>query len=76
MTGKAAEAIGEMLSELAVNAVLAVEENGKVDIDNVKVEKKVGPGIMASEMIKGIVIRQVQGQREACPSRSARRKSC
>ncbi|RPJ50621.1 MAG: thermosome subunit, partial [Methanobacteriota archaeon] len=56
MTGKAAEAVGEKLSDLAVNAVLAVEENGKVDIDNVKVEKKVGPGIMASEMIKGIAI--------------------
>ncbi len=56
MTGKAAEGIGEKLSELAVDAVLAVEENGKVDTDNIKVEKKVGPGFMASEMIKGIAI--------------------
>ncbi|HEY3273580.1 MAG TPA: thermosome subunit alpha [Methanocella sp.] len=56
MTGKSSEGIGDMLSTLAVDAVLAVEENGKVDIDNIKVEKKVGPGVMASELIKGIVM--------------------
>ena len=56
MTGKVGEGIGKMLAALAVDAVLAVEENGKVDTDNVKVEKKVGPGIRASELIKGIVL--------------------
>jgi thermosome len=56
MTGKVSEGIGDMLSALAVDAVLAVEENGKVDIDNIKIEKKVGPGVMASELIKGIVM--------------------
>jgi archaeal chaperonin len=56
MTGKSLEGIGEMLSKLAVNAVLAVEEDGKVDIDNIKIEKKVGPGVMASELIEGIVM--------------------
>ncbi len=56
MTGKVAEGIGEMLSKVAVDAVLAVEENGKVDVDNIKVEKKVGPGTSASELIKGIVL--------------------
>lgn len=54
MTGKVAEGTSEMLSSVAVDAVLAIEENGKVDIDNVKIEKKVGPGAMASELIKGI----------------------
>ncbi len=56
MTGKVSEGIGAMLSKLAVDAVLSIEENGKIDIDNVKIEKKVGPGIMASELIKGIVL--------------------
>ncbi|OPY25394.1 MAG: Thermosome subunit alpha [Methanocella sp. PtaU1.Bin125] len=55
MTGKVAEGTGKMLADLAVDAVIAVEENGKVDVSNVKVEKKVGPGIMASELVKGIV---------------------
>ncbi|HMK46476.1 MAG TPA: thermosome subunit alpha, partial [Methanocella sp.] len=56
MTGKGAESGGGKLSKLAVDAVLAVEENGKVDIDNIKVEKKVGSGAMASELIKGIAL--------------------
>ncbi|WP_424359315.1 thermosome subunit alpha [Methanocella sp. MCL-LM] len=56
MTGKGAEAEGVMLAKLAVDAVLSVEESGKVDIDNVKVEKMVGPGAMASELIKGIAL--------------------
>ncbi len=56
MTGKVAGGIGDMLSKLAVDAVLAVEEKGKVDVDNIKVEKKVGPGAIASEMIKGIAL--------------------
>jgi thermosome len=56
MTGKASDGVGEMLSELAAEAVAAIEENGKVDIDNIKIEKKVGPGVMASELIKGIVL--------------------
>lgn len=54
MTGKVSEGVGEMLSKVAVDAVLAVEENGKVDVDNIKVEKKVGPGANASQLIKGI----------------------
>ncbi|CAJ37234.1 chaperonin Hsp60 (GroEL-like) [Methanocella arvoryzae MRE50] len=56
MTGKGAEAEGAMLSKLAVDAVLAVEDAGKVDTDNVKVEKMVGPGAMASQLIKGIAL--------------------
>jgi thermosome len=57
MTGKGAEIAKEKLAELAVRAVKAiVEEDGAVDIDNVKVEKKVGGGADESELIEGIVI--------------------
>jgi len=45
---------------LAVNAILAVvnKENGKytADIEDIKIEKKVGASIEASELIEGMVI--------------------
>jgi thermosome len=56
MTGKSAGAVGDKLSDLAVKAVLAVEENGKVDVENIKVEKKTGASVEQSEVINGIVL--------------------
>ena len=56
MTGKSVGVVGEKLSDLAVKAVLAVEENGKVDIDNIKVEKKTGARVEESVVINGIVL--------------------
>ncbi|TAN38706.1 MAG: thermosome subunit [Candidatus Methanoperedens sp.] len=60
ITGKGAEAHKDVFSNLSVNAVLSVvnTENGKrtVDIEDIKVEKKVGGSIEASELIKGMVI--------------------
>ncbi len=60
ITGKGAEAHKDVFANLAVNAVLAVvnKENGKytVDVEDVKVEKKVGGSIEASELIEGMVI--------------------
>ncbi|MFQ6063125.1 MAG: thermosome subunit alpha [Methanosarcinales archaeon] len=60
MTGKGAETAREHLAELAVTAVKSVveEKDGKkeVDIDNIKVEKRVGGGIEDSEIIRGMII--------------------
>ncbi|MDP3104755.1 MAG: thermosome subunit beta [Candidatus Methanoperedens sp.] len=60
ITGKGAEAQRDVFTNLAVDAVLSVvdTENGKrtVDVDDIKVEKKVGGSIEASELIKGMVI--------------------
>jgi thermosome len=60
ITGKGAEASKEVFANLAVNAVLAVvdTENGKqkVDIDDIKVEKKVGGSVEESVLIEGMVI--------------------
>lgn len=60
ITGKGAEAQKGVFASLAVNAVLAVvdTENGKhtVDIEDIKVEKKVGGSVEASELIEGMVI--------------------
>ncbi|SNQ60080.1 Thermosome subunit beta (fragment) [Candidatus Methanoperedens nitroreducens] len=60
ITGKSAEAQKDTFANLAVNSVLAVvnNENGKntVDVEDIKVEKKVGGSIEASELIEGMVI--------------------
>ena len=60
ITGKGAEASKDVFAILAVNAILAVvdKENGKytADIEDIKIEKKVGGSIEASELIEGMVI--------------------
>src|SRR5574341_430405 len=60
ITGKGAEASKDVFAILAVNAILAVvdKENGKytADIEDIKVEKKVGGSVEASELIEGMVI--------------------
>ncbi len=60
MTGKGAESSKDKLSKLVVKAVKSVVEieGGKkvVDIDNIKIEKKVGGSVEDSELIEGMVI--------------------
>jgi thermosome len=60
MTGKGAESSREKLSKLVVKAVKSVVEmeadKKVVDIDNIKIEKKVGASIEESELIEGMVI--------------------
>lgn len=60
MTGKGAEANKEKLADLIVKAVKGVshsQENGlKVDIANIKVEKRVGESTDQSSLIEGILI--------------------
>jgi len=57
MIGKGAEAVGDKLAELSVKAVKAVvQEDGSVDVDDIKVEKKVGSNIGDSELIEGMII--------------------
>jgi thermosome len=59
MTGKSAESAAE-LAALVVKAVTQVadEENGTVlvDMDNIKIEKKVGASLRDSELVQGIVV--------------------
>ncbi len=56
MTGKGAEVAKEHLSELTVKAVIQVLENGEVDLDDIKLEKKVGDGTEDSELVQGIIL--------------------
>jgi archaeal chaperonin len=68
-TGRTAESSKEIFAKLAVDAVLSIVdiekinannskvlESRKVDIDNIKIEKKVGDSLDSSELVKGIVI--------------------
>ncbi|MCK4443434.1 MAG: thermosome subunit, partial [Thermoplasmata archaeon] len=60
MTGKTASSHKEHLAEIAYKAVRAIaeKENGKVkvDIDNIKIEKKHGKSVAEAELIDGIII--------------------
>jgi thermosome len=56
MTGKGAEASKEKLADLLLEAVHHVVEGVDVDLDDIKIEKKVGGGIGDSELIKGIAL--------------------
>ncbi len=57
MTGKGAEATKEVLADISVSAITSiVDEDNKVDMENIKVEKKVGARIEESELIKGMII--------------------
>ncbi|MBI2129200.1 TCP-1/cpn60 chaperonin family protein [Candidatus Woesearchaeota archaeon] len=60
MTGKGAETDKEHLSDITVKAVkeIAEKENGDIiiDIENVKLEKKVGGAVEDTELIQGVVL--------------------
>jgi archaeal chaperonin len=56
MTGKNVEWAKNKLSEIAVKAVLHVAENNKVDMDNIKIEKKEGGGSADTELIDGVIL--------------------
>ncbi|MBP2030210.1 thermosome [Methanohalophilus levihalophilus] len=59
MTGKGAEASKEVLSDITVNAVTSIAEKGdgeSIDIENIKIEKKVGGTIEDSELIEGMIL--------------------
>ena len=56
MTGKGTEAAREPLAKLIVEAVEAVEEDGEVDIDNIKIEKKDGAVVEESNLVEGVIV--------------------
>jgi len=58
MTGKGAGTARELLTDLAVNAVRMVAEKGvkEIDIDNIKLEKKMGGSTEDTALIMGMII--------------------
>lgn len=56
MTGKNAEHVKDTLSELIVQAVKTIIDNGKINLEDIKIEKKRGGSVENSEIIFGIVV--------------------
>jgi thermosome len=56
MTGKGAEGIKEKLSEIIVLSIKQVVDQGKVDLNDIKIQKSKGGSIEDTELISGIVI--------------------
>ena len=56
MKGRVTEASSDHLAKLIVEGVLKIAEDGKANIDNLKVEKKAGGSLEDSELIEGIIV--------------------
>ncbi|MCF7798533.1 TCP-1/cpn60 chaperonin family protein [Candidatus Woesearchaeota archaeon] len=56
MTGKVAEGAKEHLASIVVKALQKIKEEEDINIDNVKLEKKVGSSVEETELIEGVVI--------------------
>jgi len=56
MTGKGAEDSKEKLADIIVEGISQVQNNGDVDLDDLKIEKSKGDGVGDTELISGIVL--------------------
>ncbi len=56
MTGKGTEAAREPLAKLIVDAVQKVADDGVVDTDNIKIEKKDGAVVEDSTLVEGVIV--------------------
>ncbi len=56
MTGKGVEYLREKMADIVVDAVDVVAEGGRVDLDDIRIEKQRGRGVGESELIRGVVI--------------------
>lgn len=56
MTGKGAEYVKEKFDNIIVKSIKLIANNGKINLDNIKIEKQKGKSIEDTELIEGIVI--------------------
>src|SRR3989344_3240528 len=56
MTGKGVESSKEKFAEIVVNAVKQIEDYGKINLDNIKIEKVKGDSIKDTSLISGVVL--------------------
>ena len=56
MTGKGTEAAREPLAKLIVDAVQKVAEDGAVDTDTIKIEKKDGAVVEDTTLVEGVIV--------------------
>ncbi|HET8685107.1 MAG TPA: TCP-1/cpn60 chaperonin family protein, partial [Methanosarcina sp.] len=64
ITGKASEKYKSLIAELCVDAVLAIQERGIVDLKDIIITKDVGGRIEETEFVEGIVIDKVSLDKE------------
>ncbi len=56
MTGKGVETVKEKFADIIIKSVKQIEDNGEVDLNNIKILKNKSDGVENTELIKGIVI--------------------
>ncbi len=56
MTGKGAEEFREKFADIVVNAVMQVQNNNNIDLNDIKIEKSKGDGVEDTRLISGIVV--------------------
>jgi thermosome len=56
MTGKGAEDSREKFADISVRAIKQISGSGKIDLNDIKIEKSKGDGIQDTELISGIVL--------------------
>lgn len=56
MTGKGAEDAKEKFADIIVKSIKQIQNNGIIDVNDIKIEKSKGDGIRDTELISGIVI--------------------
>jgi len=56
MTGKGAEYVKEKFDKIIIEAIKLISENGKANLDDIKIEKQQGESIENTKLIKGIVL--------------------
>lgn len=56
MTGKGAEDSREKFAEIIVKAIKQIQEDGKINLNDIKIEKSKGDSIQDTELISGIVL--------------------
>jgi len=56
MTGKGAEDSKERFADIIVTAVKQIQDNGDINLNDIKIEKSKGEGIKDTELISGIVL--------------------
>lgn len=59
ITGKASEKYSRLISELCVDAVLAIHEGGKADLKNIILTKDIGRRVEDTEYVEGVVLDKV-----------------
>ncbi len=56
MTGKGAESVKEKFSEIIVESIKQIQEDGNVNLDDIKIIKNKSYSVENTELIKGVVI--------------------